>query len=252
MSSSCCGCIALQPGLCGTAWRPPTSLPALALAPLPPQDAPRSPVYCLDSGGSENLRVVPASKRLSFVQFGSSAVGSERMGATINLHFEGNWMPVVVRACCEGGGLKRCAFEGPWPARVYKHATCAHPQRVRLWFFAAPVQRPTAHVCGLPGCGMPSQRLACSASPPPIQDVAVNVVGKYRYRMTSPADSTWVPLIIDIILVCVFGRSCVWVGVGWGLRPATCRWRSKWAMVQSRLERRLASRRSRSNEARQP
>jgi hypothetical protein len=33
------------------------------------------------------------------------------------------------------------------------------------------------------------------------QDVAVNVVGKYRYRMTSPADSAWVPLIIDIILV---------------------------------------------------
>ena len=31
--------------------------------------------------------------------------------------------------------------------------------------------------------------------------MAVNVVGKYRYRMTSPADSTWVPLIIDIILV---------------------------------------------------
>jgi hypothetical protein len=33
------------------------------------------------------------------------------------------------------------------------------------------------------------------------QDVAVNVIGKYRYHMTSPADSTWVPLIIDIILV---------------------------------------------------
>ena len=27
------------------------------------------------------------------------------------------------------------------------------------------------------------------------------MVGKYRYHMTSPADSTWVPLIIDIILV---------------------------------------------------
>jgi hypothetical protein len=38
----------------------------------------------------------------------------------------------------------------------------------------------------------------CAVQP---QDVAVNVVGKYRYRMTSPADSTWVPLIIDIILV---------------------------------------------------
>lgn len=39
-----------------------------------------------------------------------------------------------------------------------------------------------------------------------LQDVAVNVVGKYRYRMTSPADSTWVPLIIDIILVRDTGR----------------------------------------------
>ena len=58
--------------------------------------AQRSPVYCLDNGGSENLRVVPASKRLSFVQLGSATMGSERMGATLNLHFEGNWMPVVV------------------------------------------------------------------------------------------------------------------------------------------------------------
>lgn len=35
----------------------------------------------------------------------------------------------------------------------------------------------------------------------PPQDVSVNVVGKYRYRMTSPADATWLPVIIDIILV---------------------------------------------------
>lgn len=47
------------------------------------------------------------------------------------------------------------------------------------------------------------QPLPPSPPPPPhpTQDVAVNVVGKYRYRMTSPADSTSVPLIIDIILV---------------------------------------------------
>ena len=45
--------------------------------------------------------------------------------------------------------------------------------------------------------------------------MAVNVVGKYRYRMTSPADSTWVPLIIDIILVgrtkIITLHSSVWV-----------------------------------------
>ena len=61
----------------------------------------RSPVYCLENGVSENLRVAPASKRLSFVQFSHASAGSERMGATINLHFEGNWMPLKVR----GGGL---------------------------------------------------------------------------------------------------------------------------------------------------
>lgn len=42
--------------------------------------------------------------------------------------------------------------------------------------------------------------------------MAVNVVGKYRYRMMSPADSTWVPLIIDIILVCIG-----YVGVCWSV-----------------------------------
>ena len=34
-----------------------------------------------------------------------------------------------------------------------------------------------------------------------LQDVSVNVVGKYRSRMPSPADDTWLPVIIDIILV---------------------------------------------------
>ena len=78
----------------------PASAPATR---TPPQDgAPRSPVFTLDNGGSESLRVVPASKRLSFLQFGSVAAGSERLGATINLHFEGNWMPVVVRGAGRG------------------------------------------------------------------------------------------------------------------------------------------------------
>lgn len=77
--------------------------PRPACTSLPQDGAPRSPVYFLDAGGSESLRVVPASKRLSFVQLGSSAVGSERHGATINLHFEGNWMPVVVSGGAGGG-----------------------------------------------------------------------------------------------------------------------------------------------------
>jgi hypothetical protein len=81
--------------------------------------APRSPVYCLDNGGSENLKVLPTDKRLSFVQFGSGAVGSDRLGATINLHFEGNWMPVVVRS-------RRCTRQPLPPAPPSGHLRCAH------------------------------------------------------------------------------------------------------------------------------
>lgn len=62
-------------------------------------------MYQLENGGSESLRVVPATRRLSFVQFGSAAVGSERMGSTINLHFEGNWMPVMVSVRCGWEGI---------------------------------------------------------------------------------------------------------------------------------------------------
>ena len=69
-------------------------------APTRTQDgSARTPVYCLDNGASESLRVAPALRRLSFVQFSSAASGSERMGATIHLHFEGNWMPIKVRPC---------------------------------------------------------------------------------------------------------------------------------------------------------
>jgi hypothetical protein len=57
----------------------------------------RSPVYSLDDGASESLRVVPATKSLNFVQLASASVaGSERVGSVINLHFEGNWMPIRV------------------------------------------------------------------------------------------------------------------------------------------------------------
>ena len=87
----------------------------------------RTPVFTLDNGGSETLRVAPITKRLNFLQSSSTATGVERVGSVIDLHFEGNWMP--------------------------------------------------------------------------IRDVAVNVVGKYRYSMVSPADNTSVPLVVDIILV---------------------------------------------------
>lgn len=70
--------------------------------------------------------------------------------------------------------------------------------------------------CGSPN--PPSQHGAARPSPiTAVQDVAVNVVGKYRYRMTSPADSTWVPLIIDIILVGSRGVDNCWCLVVAGL-----------------------------------
>jgi len=105
------------------------------------RDSFRSPVYSLENAKSEALKVTPAMKKLNFVQFSSSLLGSERTGSMINLHFEGNWMPV--------------------------------------------------------------------------RDVSVNVVGKYRYLMSSPADNTTVPLIVDIILVgrtkIITLHSAIWV-----------------------------------------
>lgn len=57
--------------------------------------------------------MAPATKRLNFTQMSNAGAGSERLGSTINLHFEGNWMPVRVRRgvwCCGWCGGGRCAF----------------------------------------------------------------------------------------------------------------------------------------------
>ena len=87
----------------------------------------KSLVVGLDPDASETLKVVPCNKKLTILNFNSSATGTERLGAVINLHFEGNWMP--------------------------------------------------------------------------IHDVPINVVGKYKYLMSSPADNTVVPVLVDVILV---------------------------------------------------
>jgi hypothetical protein len=52
-------------------------------------------VYALDNGASETLRVAPATKRMTFMQR-ANTTGSERLSSVINLHFEGNWMPIRV------------------------------------------------------------------------------------------------------------------------------------------------------------
>ena len=87
----------------------------------------RSPVIGLEPDVSDTLRVMPCNKKLTLLNINSSATGTERLGSVINLHFEGNWMP--------------------------------------------------------------------------INDVPVNVVGKYKYNMLSPADNVTVPVLVDVILV---------------------------------------------------
>ena len=48
------------------------------------------------------------------------------------------------------------------------------------------------------GAGIQSLLFECGLS---LQDVAVSVVGKYRYQMLAPREHDWVPLLVDIILV---------------------------------------------------
>jgi hypothetical protein len=52
----------------------------------------------LEAGASETLRVAPVPKRIRSVAPGKGT-WSERWGTAINLHFEGNWMPLLVRRC---------------------------------------------------------------------------------------------------------------------------------------------------------
>ncbi len=49
----------------------------------------------LEAGASETLRVTPVPKRLRTVAPGKGT-WTERWGTALNLHFEGNWMPLLV------------------------------------------------------------------------------------------------------------------------------------------------------------
>ena len=105
--------------------------------------------YSLATGVSETLKVTPQRKVLSHVTVGKGGVG--KVSNTINLHFEGNWMPIKVQLIL--------------PASTSDYAS-------------ASVQTFNS-----------------------LQDVAVSVVGKYRYYMFSPAEHDQAPVIVDIILV---------------------------------------------------
>lgn len=49
---------------------------------------------CLESGISETLKVVPRRKILQHITPGRGGMG--KVQNVINLHFEGNWMPIKV------------------------------------------------------------------------------------------------------------------------------------------------------------
>ncbi len=53
--------------------------------------------HSLAPGGSETLRVVPVQKRFRLVM-ASKGTWSDVAGSAINLHLEGNWMPLRVRS----------------------------------------------------------------------------------------------------------------------------------------------------------
>lgn len=60
------------------------------------EDGPQR-THSLDSGQSQTLKVSPTRKVLSLISYGKGGA-SEKVGNVINLHFEGNWMPLKV--CC--------------------------------------------------------------------------------------------------------------------------------------------------------
>ena len=77
-----------------------------------PQTAQLGPqkTHSLAAGASETLRVVPVQKRFRLVM-ATKGTWSDVAGSAINLHLEGNWMPLRVcptpswgRAPCQGQG----------------------------------------------------------------------------------------------------------------------------------------------------
>ena len=52
--------------------------------------------YSLATGVSETLKVNPARRLLNIMMTGKHGA-AKKVGNVINLHFEGNWMPIQVR-----------------------------------------------------------------------------------------------------------------------------------------------------------
>lgn len=55
--------------------------------------------YSLATGVSETLKVQPARRLLNIMMTGKHGA-AKKVGNVINLHFEGNWMPIQVQHLC--------------------------------------------------------------------------------------------------------------------------------------------------------
>lgn len=59
-------------------------------------DQPPDRSFGLSTGVSETLKVEPARRLLNIMMNGKHG-SAKKVGNVINLHFEGNWMPIQVR-----------------------------------------------------------------------------------------------------------------------------------------------------------
>ena len=83
--------------------------------------------HALETGASETLRVVPVQKRFRFMS-AAKATWTEVSCSTINLHLEGNWMPLMVGSYTTGIAIPEHAFAFEDPAPLpHLHAISRRP-----------------------------------------------------------------------------------------------------------------------------
>ena len=74
--------------------------------------------HALESGSSETLQVVPVQKRFRVVA-AAKGTWTDVAGSAINLHLEGNWMPLRVRLVLQNIAVLPCKALA---ARRWNHA----------------------------------------------------------------------------------------------------------------------------------
>lgn len=79
--------------------RPPSRYSLIVLYLTQDGDRPPSRSYSLSTGVSETLKVEPARRLLNIMMNGKHG-SAKKVGNVINLHFEGNWMPIQVTPSC--------------------------------------------------------------------------------------------------------------------------------------------------------